>query len=123
MLKKHNFFLQLPQNSDSTTQACLECQYDLPNSKKEIIELEKTLRKAARMMKGTDQLYKSSTIRDVNAKMQKQPPAQDVLKSLLPASREAGTGKGCSVRRLFVHSSFEQPAATTDGPCLTVSLN
>lgn len=64
------------------------CHYDLPNSKKDITELEKTLRKAARMMKGMDQLYKSSTIRDTNAKMQKQPPAQGVLKSLLPASWE-----------------------------------
>ena len=99
------------------------CYYDLPNSKKEIMELEKTPRKAAGMMKGMDQLYKSSTITDTNAKMQKQPPVQDVLKSLLPPSQEGEAGKGCSVHMLFVHSSFEQSATATDRSCLTVSLN
>lgn len=72
-------------------------------------------------MKGMDQLYKSSTIRDTNAKIQ--PPVQDVLKSLLPAREKGDAGKGCSVHILLVHSSFEQSATAADRSCLTFSLN
>jgi len=61
------------------------CHYDLPDSKTEIIDLEKTPGKAVRMVKGMDQLYKSSTTRDTNAKMQKH--LQDNLQ-FLPASWE-----------------------------------
>jgi len=86
------------------------CHYDLPDSKTEIIDLEKTPGKAVRMVKGMDQLYKSSTTRDTNAKMQKHLQFRITSSSFLQA------GKGCSAHTLFVHCPFEQPATAQTGP-------
>lgn len=38
-------------------------------------------------------------------------------------SWEGGTGKGCSVHALFMHSSFEQPAKAPDRAWVTFSLS
>lgn len=104
--------------------SCLSWTPCATMTKKEIMELEKTLRKAARMMKGMDQLHE---IRDTNAKMQKQPPVQTCSTpprpALLPASREGEAGKGCSVHMLFMHSAFEQQATATARSWLTFNLS